>query len=175
MNKMRIAIATLTLSASAFVGLLTHEGYTSKAIIPVPGDVWTFGFGTTDGVKMGDSIDPVEAVNRAHRDVTKFEGAVKQCVTAPLYPYEYDAYVQFAYNVGAARFCNSSIPTKLNAGQYEAACKTLLEFTCGPATQATRAKPGQPCYSKTRPLRQLRGLVERRKKEYALCSGSSTQ
>ena len=171
MNKARVSIAGLSLSAAAFVGILTHEGYRDRAYIPVPGDVPTIGFGTTEGVKMGQSIDPVNAVIRAQRDVTKFESGLKQCVTAPLYQYEYDTYTSMVYNMGTARFCASSIPTKLNAGQYEAACKTILEFTCGPATQATRAKKGEKCYHKTRPLRQLPGLLSRRQKEYEQCIG----
>lgn len=175
MKYQRTAIVALTLSASAFVSLVTSEGWSDKAIIPVPGDVWTIGFGTTDGVKKGDKIDPITAVVRAQRDVTKFESEIKKCVTAPLYQHEYDAYTEFAYNIGGAKFCSSSIPAKINAGQYEEACKTLLEFTCGPAIEATRAKPGQPCYSKRKPMRQLPGLVKRRQKEYKTCTGTSQQ
>ncbi len=164
MNKMRVAIAALTISASAFVGLLTHEGYTSKAIIPVPGDVATYGFGTTDGVKMGDSIDPVTAVNRAHRDVTKFEGALKQCVRVPLYQHEYDAYVQLLYNVGPGKvgvsdgFCwlrrggNSTLVRKLNDYDYEGACDEILKWN------KFKGK-------------ELPGLTNRRKKEHKLCRG----
>ena len=51
----RYAVASLTLSAAAFVSLLVSEGYTDKAIIPVKGDVPTYGFGTTEGVKIGCS------------------------------------------------------------------------------------------------------------------------
>lgn len=171
MKYQRTAIGALALSAAALVGLFTSEGYTSKAIIPVPGDVPTYGFGTTDGVKMGDSIDPVAAVNRGYRDITKFESGIKRCVTAPLYQHEYDAYVKLTYNIGTANFCASSIPAKLNAFQYDAACETILDFVCGPATQATRAKPGEKCYSRTKPMRVLRGLQNRRQQEYKLCRG----
>lgn len=167
----RTTIAALSISGAALVGLLTSEGFRDKAYIPVAGDVPTIGFGTTEGVKMGDSIDPVRAVNRAHRDVVEFEGAVKQCVKVPLYQYEYDAYVKLTYNIGTANFCASSIPAKLNAFQYEAACETILDFVCGPATQATRAKPGEKCYSRTKPMRVLRGLQNRRQEEYKLCRG----
>lgn len=169
----RTAIGALTLSAAALVSLFTMEGYTGKAIIPVPGDVWTFGFGTTDGVKMGDSIDPVTAVNRGYRDVVKFESAIKKCVTAPLYQHEYDAYTKLTYNIGSGAFCNSSIPKKLNAGQYDAACETILDFVCGPATMKTRALPGQKCFSLRKPMRVIKGLQNRRQEEYELCRGST--
>jgi lysozyme len=52
--KARIVIGALTLSASALVGIAVHEGYRGEAYRPVPGDVPTIGFGTTDGVKPGD-------------------------------------------------------------------------------------------------------------------------
>jgi lysozyme len=37
----RIIVAALTLSAAGLVGLVSHEGYSDNAIIPVPGDVLT--------------------------------------------------------------------------------------------------------------------------------------
>ena len=79
MSRGRIAVAALSLSAAAFVGILTREGYTDRAVIPVPGDVPTYGFGTTEGVRMGDTTTPVEAVQRALNDASKYEGALKRC------------------------------------------------------------------------------------------------
>jgi len=46
----RRTVAALTLSAAALVGIVLHEGYTDRAVIPVKGDVPTIGFGTTTGV-----------------------------------------------------------------------------------------------------------------------------
>src|SRR5690242_4277345 len=103
----RIMLASLTLSAAGFVGIVLQEGYTNNAVIPVPGDVPTIGFGTTDGVRMGDTITPPKAVARALQDVTKFEGAIKRCIKVPLHQYEYDAYTSLAYNIGVTAFCNS--------------------------------------------------------------------
>jgi lysozyme len=127
-SKGRIFVATLTLSAAAFVGILTREGYTSNTIIPTEGDVPTNGFGTTEGVKMGDVTNPVKAVNRALQDVTKYEGALKQCVKVPLHQAEYDAYVDLSYNIGSAAFCRSTVVRKLNAGDYAGACDAVLLF-----------------------------------------------
>ena len=128
MSKARLAISSLALSATAFVGILAREGYTNNAIIPTKGDVPTVGFGTTGGVRMGDATTPVKAVQRALTDSQQFEGALKQCVKVPLHQAEYDVYVDLSYNIGARNFCKSSIPLKLNAGQYVAACDTILEF-----------------------------------------------
>ena len=63
MNKVRIAIAALSLSAAGFVGLLNREGFEPTAYPdPVHGTkLPTIGFGSTEGVKMGDTITPVAA------------------------------------------------------------------------------------------------------------------
>jgi lysozyme len=140
----RLPLVALRLSAAALVGIAGWEGYKSVAYIPVPGDVPTIGFGTTKGVKMGDSIDPVTALQRKIRDVEVFEGAVKQCVKVPLAQHEYDAYLSLAYNIGSGAFCKSTLVRKLNAQDYEGACREILrwdtlpgETSCGADKQTT--------------------------------------
>ena len=149
MNR-RAGIATLALSATALVALALSEGYTGKAVQPLPGDKPTIGFGTTDGVRMGDTITPPVALARKLRDVQAFEGAIKQCVRVPLSQGEYDAYVSLAYNIGSRAFCGSTLVRELNAGNYDAACKQILRWD--------RFK-GQ----------QIRGLTLRREREYQTC------
>lgn len=146
----RSQLASLTLSASALVWLAMSEGFTERAIQPLPGDKWTYGFGTTDGVKRGDTITPTKALERKLRDVQAFEGALKQCVTVPLAQGEYDAYVSLAYNIGGTAFCSSTLVRLLNAGDYAGACKQILRWD--------RFK-GQP----------VRGLTLRRQREYETC------
>lgn len=150
---MRMKIASLALSASALVGLAVFEGYKDRAYIPIPGDVPTLGFGTTEGVKMGDKIDPVTALQRKLADIQKFEGAVKQCVKVPLHQHEYDAYLQLSYNIGSGAFCRSTLVRKLNSGDYAGACKEILRWN--------RASG-----------KVVPGLTKRREAEYKLCIGS---
>lgn len=71
-NVVRGGIGAMVLSAAALVGLALHEGYSDKAIIPVKGDIATIGFGTTGGVKLGDTITPPRALMRALQDIQKF-------------------------------------------------------------------------------------------------------
>ncbi len=170
MKAARTAIAGLFLAASTLVGIASYEGYTDHAVIPVPGDVPTIGHGTTKGVKMGDTITPTRALIRLLDDASKCERALKECIAAPLYPHEFGAYVSLAYNVGAGAVCNSSIPGKLAAGQYEAACKTILDFNgfkdrSKPKVQ--NPKTGKWDY----PHVVLRGLAIRRQAEYQQCMG----
>jgi lysozyme len=149
----RTKVAALALSAVALVGLALSEGYTSTAVQPLPGDKWTYGFGTTEGVKAGDKIAPPQALQRKLADVQKFEGAVKQCVHVPLYQHEYDSYLSLAYNIGTAAFCASTLVRKLNAYAYEEACNEILRW------------------DKYKGLPQA-GLTARRKREHRTCLGS---
>lgn len=169
----RTLVASIAISAAALVAIATHEGYKDEAYIPVKGDVPTIGFGETKGVKLGDKTTPVRALVQLLESTEAHAQGVRQCLDgAFLYPNEFNAYVSLAYNVGVSRFCNSTIPTKIKAQQYAAACDTILEFSCGPATSINKAKPGQPCFSKKKPLRQMPGLLKRRKEEHAICTQS---
>ncbi len=125
---LRIPIAALALSAAGFVGILERESYTDTAIIPTKGDVPTIGFGTTAGVRMGDTTTPVKAAVRALQDAHRYEGAIKQCVRVPLHQAEYDLYTHHAYNIGPTAFCNSTLVKRLNQQDYAGACAQILEW-----------------------------------------------
>jgi len=69
-----------------------------------------------------------------------------------LFQYEWDAYVSWAYNVGAAAACKSTLVKKLNRSDYVGACNELLRWN----------RAGG---------RVLPGLVKRRKAERNMCLG----
>lgn len=148
----RTQVASLALSAVALVGIVAHEGYSDRAYIPVPGDVPTIGFGTTGGVKMGDRTNPTQALQRALSDINKFEGALKRCVTVPLHQHEYDAFISLSYNIGSRAFCNSTLVRKLNAQDYDGACREILRWDKFKGTSLT-------------------GLTKRRNDEFKTCTG----
>lgn len=152
----RLWAGALSLSAAGLVTIALHEGYTDKAVIPVPGDVPTIGFGTTEGVQMGDTITPPRALQRALSDVSKFEGALKTCVRVPLHQAEYDVYVSFAYNVGAQAFCSSTLVAKLNGGDYAGACNELSRWVYAGGVR-------------------VQGLVNRREAERKRCLAADTE
>jgi lysozyme len=129
----RIGISALALSAAGLVGLIAHEGYTDRAIIPVQGDRPTVGFGSTfrpDGspVRMGDTITPPQAVARSLAHIQRDETRLKQCVTAPLHQAEYDLLVDHAYQYGAVATCGSTLVKHINAGRYADACAAYLSW-----------------------------------------------
>ena len=163
MIRSRTSAAALALSAAAMVGIVMQEGYTDRAVIPVKGDVPTIGFGTTGGVKMGDTITPPKALARALTDVQKFEGAIKQCVTVPLHQHEYDAFVGLSYNIGSAAFCRSGIVRKLNTGDYPGACREILRWTYFQGKNCAAPENARICG----------GLAKRRQEEYQQCMGGS--
>lgn len=161
-SPVRVAVAALSLSAAGFVGIALHEGYTGRAVVPVKGDVPTIGFGTTGGVKLGDTTTPPQALARALVDAQQFEGALKACVLVPLHQYEYDTYVSFSYNVGSRAFCGSTLVKKLNAGDYPGACRELLRWTHFQGKDCAAPANASLCG----------GLAVRRRREYQTCMGA---
>lgn len=126
-------VAALSVSAALLVSLVVKEGYTERAVVPVEGDRPTYGFGSTfkdDGtaVKMGDRTNPVESIQRSLSHVQKDERGLKKCVTAPLSQVEYDLMVDFSYQYGVARLCNSSMVKLANAGDYVGSCRGYLQY-----------------------------------------------
>lgn len=145
----RIAIAALSLSASALVALLAQEGYTENAVIPVKGDRATVGFGSTfrdDGspVQMGDTITPAQAVKRSYTHIAQDEHGLKRCVTGELYQAEYDMLVDHSYQYGVTATCGSSMVRLVNAGQYRNACEAHAQWRFVAKYDCSTLVNGQP-------------------------------
>lgn len=129
----RMKVGLLTTSAALLVALATSEGFTDKAVIPVKGDVNTYGFGLTtraDGtpVRTGDTITPVQALQRTLSHLEKDKEGIGRCVTAPLTETEFSVMQDFAYQYGVITLCNSSIVKLTNQGNYAAACQAYAEY-----------------------------------------------
>ncbi|SNR73893.1 hypothetical protein SAMN05192560_0789 [Methylobacillus rhizosphaerae] len=130
----RILVAALTLSASAFIGLVVSEGYTDKAIIPTVNDRPTLGFGSTyheDGsaVKSGDTTTPVRALIKAQTHISKEETIFRASLPGvALSQAEYDLYMDWVYQYGTGAWSKSSMRRNLLAGQYRASCDSLLLY-----------------------------------------------
>ena len=157
MTKTRYALAALGASAAVIASIAGFEGFRDKAY-PDPVHGWgvpTIGHGTTEGVKPGDTITPDEAMQRLRVDVSKFEGEIKQCAMVPLSQGEYDAFISLSYNIGASAFCNSTLVRKLNAGDYDGACKQILVW---------RYAGGQDCSAPGN--KTCSGIWRRRQAEY---------
>lgn len=164
-NKTRITIAALAVSAACLVGIANREQFRSAAYKD-SGGVWTVGYGETKGVKQGDRITPERALIRLNDSVDQYARQIKSCFgDVPMYQYEFDSFVDLAYNVGAGAVCKSSIPRKLKAGQYEAACKTILSFD-----KITIAGHLVSCRD---PKNNCKGIIKDRERVYRMCMGKS--
>jgi len=150
----RQSVGGLGIGAALLVSVLMYEGYTDKAVIPVPGDVPTIGVGRTEGVRMGDKTEPVREMMMLLKNLDKYGNGIKACINVPLYQYELDAFVSLAYNIGINAFCNSTLVKKLNAGDYSGACEQIIIW------DKFKGKP-------------LKGLTNRRNEEYRTCRGSA--
>ena len=96
-----------------------YEGFESKAYKCSAG-VWTIGYGATyymDGthVKEGDTITLEEAENLLNEMSEKNYGSyVDKYVTSNINPYQRDALISFAYNIGNANLKSSTLLKKVN-------------------------------------------------------------
>lgn len=163
MSKARIAVAALTLSAAALVGLVREEGYTEQAVIPTKGDRPTLGFGSTfheDGspVKLGDRTDPVRAMVKAQAHISKEEAIFRKSLEgAQLNQAEFDIYMDFVYQYGTGAWAGSSMRRHILAGEYPQACDALLMWKKAAGYDCSTLIDGQPnkrCYGVW--LRQLK-------------------
>ena len=165
MKKIRIAIGARAVSAAAIVGIANREQFRSIAYQD-SGGVWTVGYGETKNVKKGDKTTPERALIQLEQSVDGYATQIKACLgDVPLYQHEFDAYVDLAYNVGAGAVCKSSIPRKLKAGQYEAACKTILSFD-----KITLNGKLVSCHD---PKNNCKGIIKDRERVYKMCIGES--
>lgn len=135
-------VGGMTIALATAVGIWNHEGWTETAVVPVKGDVPTVGPGLTkraDGtpVRMGDTITPLQGINRSFAHLQKVESRIKQCVTAPVSQVEFDLMFDFSYQYGESALCRSNIVKLTNAQHYMAACEAYGDF------RKVRAQPGE--------------------------------
>jgi lysozyme len=134
-SKVRLAIAAIGISGSMLMGNAIKEHYVDEAMIPVPGDRYTYGFGSTwkeDGtaVKRGDKTNPVRALIQLHDQLNKdYAKPVQKCVTVPVTINEAGSMYHAARNKGAGAFCRDRAPiwNKVETEEdYKAACESYI-------------------------------------------------
>ena len=164
MSQSRTTIGALALSAAGLIALVAHEGYTDKAVVPVPGDRPTVGFGSTfnpDGspVKMGDTTTPQKALRMTLAHIGKDELQLKRCVTGVLNQAEYDVLVDFTYWRGRGGACRSEVVRAINRGDHKASCEAYLDLD-------SRKAAGKDCKD---PANRCRGVWLRAQERHRKC------
>lgn len=144
------------------------EGYTSKPIIPVKGDVPTIGNGTTvycDGRKVtlkDPGISKAEALKQLKCHIEKNAPAFNQSLhNIKVSQIEYDVYNDFVYQYGINAWRSSSMLKNLKTGQYMQACKSLLKYKYAAGRDCSIRSNG--CY----------GVYTRQLERYNKCMGAN--
>jgi lysozyme len=103
------------------------EGFSATAY-RCSANVWTIGYGTTEGVKSGDTITRAEALVRLMAHLEEDARTVDRVVSVPLLAYERDALISLSYNIGRHNFTNSTLVRLLNAGDKAGAADQFLRW-----------------------------------------------
>jgi lysozyme len=81
--------------------------------------VWTIGYGHTSGVAAGMTCTQEQADAWLAQDVEGAAYVVNSVVTAPLNQNQFDALVDFVFNLGSGNFQSSTLLKYLNQGDYQ--------------------------------------------------------
>lgn len=86
------------------------------------GGVWTIGYGHTGPtVKKGSTITKFQAEVYLVQDIMSASTTVNHLVNVPLTQGQFDALVDFVFNVGRGAFVESTLLSKLNQGDLDGA------------------------------------------------------
>lgn len=114
----------MTVSDNGRSFIRQQEGYRNTPYQDVAGH-WTVGIGhkitTDDGISTGQVLSDAQIQALFDDDVATAESEVKQLVSVPLTQGQFDALVDFVFNLGRAHLATSSLLRYLNAGNYAAA------------------------------------------------------
>jgi lysozyme len=114
--------------------------------------IWTIGYGHTSGVHPGQIITQEQAVAYLSADIRAAAHCVNEVVTAPLTQPQFDALVDFVFNVGITNFLHSTLLRDVNESRFpQATAQFNLWDHCGGVVNA--------------------GLLRRRKAEASEFSG----
>ena len=89
-------------------------------------DVWTIGYGSTEGVHPGMVITEEQALEMLQNDLITAEEAVAKFITVALNDNEFSALVSFTFNCGAGNLQTSTLRKLLNAGNRKGAADQFL-------------------------------------------------
>ena len=111
----------MTYSKSGLAVTESFEGCKLTAYQDIRG-VWTIGYGHTGpDVTPGMTITAAQAEALLMDDISFSANCVNNCVNVALTQPEFDALVDFVYNVGCKNFANSTMRRMLNAEDYAGA------------------------------------------------------
>jgi lysozyme len=145
----------MQLSVAGLELLKQSEGFRSRTYLDVNG-LPTIGYGhrLLASESFPNGIAETQAAAILVSDVREAEQAVERLVKVPLAQGQFDALVDFCFNLGAGRLAASTLLKVLNGGRYEDAAEQLLRWDVAGGVENA-------------------GLKARREAEFALWSGGS--
>lgn len=105
------------------------EGFRDMVYLDVAG-IPTIGYGhrLLHGEQFLNGIDEALGTTLLREDIAWAERAVSAMVKVPLTPEQFDALVDFVYNIGAGVFQRSTLLILLNQGKYAAVPAELAKY-----------------------------------------------
>jgi lysozyme len=93
------------------------------------GGIWTIGYGHTGPeVKEGLSITQSQADDLLEGDISAAVGCVRRMVQRPIHQNQFDALVDFVFNLGCSSLAGSTLLGCVNAGRFEEAALEFLRW-----------------------------------------------
>ena len=133
----------MKLSAAGLELLKQSEGFRSQTYMDVNGFP-TIGYGhrLLHPESFPGKISEAQAAEMLISDVRDAEQAVKRLVKVQLTQGQFDALVDFCFNLGAGRLASSTLLKILNCSRYEAAAEQLLrwDIACGEENAGLKAR-----------------------------------
>jgi len=90
---------------------------------------WTIGYGHTAGVKPGDTCTQGEAEAMLEADIAWAVSVVNHYVNTPLTQGQFDALVDFTFNLGSGSLQHSTLLALVNARRFEAAAEEFERWS----------------------------------------------
>jgi lysozyme len=117
----------MKLSTTGMQLLKNSEGFRSHVYLDVAG-IPTIGYGhrLLHRDSFPNGIDEPQAANLLSCDVRDAEQAVQRMVKTPLTQGQFDALVDFCFNLGAGRLTTSKLLKYVNAGRYDDVVEQFL-------------------------------------------------
>jgi lysozyme len=119
----------MRLSAAGLDLLKKSEGFRDRIYSDVAGVV-TIGYGhrLLPGESFPNGISEARALDLLQADIRRAEAAVERLVKVQLNQGQFDALVDFVFNLGGGRLAASTLLRELNAGRYDAAAGELQRW-----------------------------------------------
>ena len=119
----------MKINAAGMALLKKSEGFRSRVYLDVAG-VPTIGYGhrLLRGESFPEGIDEPNAARILAGDLRQAEETVRRLVKVQIEQGQFDALVDFCFNLGAGRLAASTLLQDLNAGKFDAAAEQLLHW-----------------------------------------------